>query len=261
MPSGQIVTTIDGAIGTIIIENPARHNAVSREMWLAIPQAVAELSTHEDVRVIVLRGAGEGAFVSGADISEFDVVRKDAATSRDYEAANGGAFRALRTCEKPTIAMIRRFCMGGGVGLAVACDLRIAADDSLFAIPPGRLGLAYPIEAMKDVVDLIGASATKDLYFTARRFDATEALRLGLVNRVVPTADLEAETLTLAQTIAANAPLTLRAVKATVEGHRLGAHADWTRIKQICEACFDSEDYAEGRAAFREKRPPVFTGR
>lgn len=259
--AGAIRSEVSGAIATLTIDNPQRHNAVSRAMWLAIPEAVARLEADEDVRVIVLRGAGEGAFVSGADISEFDVVRRNATSSREYEQANGSAFSALRQCQKPTIAMIRKFCMGGGVGLAAACDLRMAADDSVFAIPPAKLGLGYPPEAMKDVLDLIGPANARDLYFTARRLDAAEALRIGLVNRVVSVATLESETATLAATIAANAPLTIRAVKAAIFGHQNPGKADWKAIYALADACFESEDYVEGRAAFREKRPAVFKGR
>ncbi len=247
-----------GNLGRIAIDNPGRHNALSLAMWNAIPPAVAELEAAHDVRVIVLTGADGGAFASGADISEFDVVRADAATSATYETANGEAFAALRAATKPTVAVIRRFCMGGGVGLAAACDIRIAADDTVFAIPAARLGLAYPTEAVTDIVRLIGPSRTKDLFFTAKRIDAATALRIGLVDDVVRGDELDTAASAYVAHVSALAPLTQRAVKAAIDA---ASGEAWDRARLMAEACFDSADYAEGRAAFREKRDPIFSGR
>lgn len=257
---GRIHVETIGGLGRIVIDNPGRHNALSLAMWEAIPDAVAALEADADVRVIIVTGSGSGAFASGADISEFDVVRRDATTSKTYEAANAAAFAALRRAEKPTIAVIRRFCMGGGIGLAAACDIRIASEDTAFAIPAARLGLAYPAEAVADVVALIGPSRTKDLFFTAKRIDAATALRIGLVDDVVPDEDLESAATAYVARVAALAPLTQRAVKAAINAAS-GNGADWDRARSLAEACFDSADYAEGRAAFREKREPVFRGR
>ncbi|WP_181702222.1 enoyl-CoA hydratase [Chthonobacter albigriseus] len=258
---GRIRLDVLGALGRIVIDNPGRHNALSLAMWEAIPGAVAELEADPDVRVIVLTGSEGGAFASGADISEFDVVRRDAVTSKTYEAANAAAFAALRGAEKPTVAVIRRFCMGGGVGLAAACDIRLASEDTAFAIPAARLGLAYPAEAVADVVALIGPSRTKDLFFTAKRIDAATALRIGLVDDVVRDDELDAAAAAYVARVSALAPLTQRAVKAAINASVGMADANWDRARQMAEACFVSADYAEGRAAFREKREPIFRGR
>ncbi|ODN68684.1 putative enoyl-CoA hydratase echA8 [Methylobrevis pamukkalensis] len=208
-----IATTIEEAVGWIVITNPKRHNAMSMRMWLDVPGAIARLEADPAVRVIVLRGAGSEAFVSGADISEFGTVRRDAESSRAYEAANIDAFAAIRTAAKPTVAMIRGFCMGGGMGLAAACDIRIGAGDGAFAIPAARLGLAYPPEAIGDFVRLIGAARTKDLIFTARRFDAAEARALGFLDHLVEPDQIEAFTRDYAATVAGLAPLTQQAAK------------------------------------------------
>jgi enoyl-CoA hydratase/carnithine racemase len=213
------------------------------------------------VRVLVVRGAGDGPFASGADIAEFETVRADSAGGRAYEADNEAAFEALARLPQPTIAMIRGFCLGGGFGLALACDLRIAGADAVFGIPAGRLGVGYPPGAMRMVVAAVGASAAKDLFFTARRIGAVEARALGLLQRVVPDAELEGNALALAQTIAANAPLTIQAAKVAID-HTAGlSHRHSPDPAALADACFDSADYREGRAAFLAKRSPFFTGR
>jgi enoyl-CoA hydratase/carnithine racemase len=257
----RIRVEVDGAVGRIRVDHPERRNAMALAMWQAVPDAVARLDAHPAVRIIQLSGTGEIAFVSGADISEFAVVRKDAASARAYEQSNGAAFAALRNAEKPTLAVIRGFCLGGGFGMAVACDLRLAAADAVFGIPAGRLGVGYPPDCVRDVVNAVGPARAKELFFTARRIDAAEALAIGLLAKVVPVADLGAEAERLAAVIAANAPLTLRAVKAAV-GCVAGdpAAADWQRVKHWTDACFDSRDFVEGRTAFLEKREPVFRG-
>ncbi|MEZ5841090.1 MAG: enoyl-CoA hydratase [Hyphomicrobiales bacterium] len=261
-PSEKIHAEIEAPIGWIVVDNPARRNAVDLAMWLAIPALVEALVADDRVRVIMLRGGGEQAFVAGADISEFETVRATAESARGYEASNADAFAALRHAAKPTIAMIRGFCLGGGLGLAVACDMRLSSDDAVFGIPAGRLGVGYPPEAVRDVVNLVGPSRAKDIFFTARRLDHAEAYRIGLVDRLFPAADLFEETRKLAETIAANAPLTLKAAKAAITGVAGDPlAADWAAIKALADACFDSDDYAEGRAAFLEKRSPVFRGR
>ena len=259
---GRIAVEVIGNLGRISIDNPGRHNALSLAMWEAIPEAVADLEAHPDVRVVVLTGSDGGAFASGADISEFDVVRADAASSATYEAANAAAFSALRRAQKPTIAVIRRFCMGGGVGLAAACDIRIAADDAVFAIPAARLGLAYPPEAVADIVSLIGPARTKDLFFTAKRIDAETAMRIGLVDELVRSDELEAAAVAYVARVSALAPMTQRAIKAAIQAavDPRGA-GEWDRARALAEDCFSSADYAEGRAAFREKREPVFQGK
>jgi enoyl-CoA hydratase/carnithine racemase len=261
-PADKIGILVEPPLGWLVIDNPARRNALDLAMWTALPQRIAALEADPRVRVVILRGAGAQPFASGADISEFATVRATAEGGRAYEAANEAAFRALAGCAKPVVAMIRGFCLGGGLGLAVSCDLRLAAQGSQFGIPAGRLGVGYPPSAMAYVVAAVGPQAARDLFFTARRIDADEALALRLVARVLPDAELETQTRDLATTIAANAPLTLTAAKRAIDAAAglpgaLGADG----LKRLADACFDSEDYREGRAAFLEKRTPAFKGR
>ncbi|MCC2110821.1 MAG: enoyl-CoA hydratase/isomerase family protein [Hyphomicrobiales bacterium] len=257
----RLFAEFDPPIGRLVIANAARRNAVNLAMWQAIPEAIRSLDEDPEIRVIIVRGEGDVAFVSGADISEFETVRADAESARAYEAANAAAFSAIRDTQKPTIAMIRGFCMGGGIGIAAACDLRFAGDDAVFAVPAARLGVGYPPEAIRDVVNLVGPSGAKSLFFTAARIDHLAALQVGLIDTVVPAAELEAETDRIAATIAENAPLTLRAAKAAIAAVAGDpAAADWQSVRALADACFDSADYAEGRTAFLEKRRPKFTG-
>lgn len=263
-PAGtaRILCQAEPPIGWLIVDNPGRRNAVNLAMWQAIPEAVRQFDEDDSIRVIVLRGAGETAFVSGADISEFETARRDADSARAYEDSNADAFTALRNAAKPTISMIRGFCFGGGVGLAVATDMRIAADDALFAIPAARLGVGYPPEAIRDVVKLTGPARAKELYYTARRIDHAEALAIGLIDRTIPAENLEKETRALCAVIADNAPLTLRAAKAAIDAVTAPpGTVDPQTLRELTDACFDSADFAEGRTAFLEKRKPVFQGK
>jgi enoyl-CoA hydratase/carnithine racemase len=258
----KIGMLVEPPLGWLLIDNPAKRNALDLAMWAAVPDRIAALEADPRVRVVILRGAGGLPFASGADISEFETVRATAEGGRAYEAANEAAFRALAGCAKPVVAMIRGFCLGGGLGLAVSCDLRIAAEGSQFGIPAARLGVGYPPAAMAYVVAAIGTQAAKDLFFTARRIDAREAATLGLVGRVLPDAELEAHVRDLAASIAANAPLTLTAAKRAIDaGAGLPGALDPEALTRLAEACFDSDDYREGRTAFLEKRAPVFRGR
>jgi enoyl-CoA hydratase/carnithine racemase len=259
-PTPKLTISLDDAVATVAIDNPSKRNAFDLEMWKALPPIIETLDEDERVRVVVIRGAGDNAFTSGADISEFETLRANAEGGRLYEAENEAAFWAVARCSKPVLAMIRGFCLGGGFGLALSCDLRIAAEDAIFGIPAARLGVGYPPGAMKIITAAVGAPAAKDLFFTARRLGAQEAGRLGVVQRVVPTTELEDTVLTLAREIARNAPLTIRAAKAAID-HSMGLDHPGADPVALADLCFDSADAVEGRRAFLGKRSPVFTGR
>jgi enoyl-CoA hydratase/carnithine racemase len=261
-PTPRLNALIQGPVGFLMIDNASRRNALDLAMWQAIPGLVAALDAEAGVRVIVLRGARDLPFAAGADISEFATVRATAQAGRAYERANEAAYEAISRCARPVIAMLRGFCLGGGFGLAVACDVRIAAQGTRFGIPAGRLGVGYPPSAMAAIVAAIGASAAKELIFTARQIDANEALAMGLVSKVLPDGELENETLALAHQIAGNAPLSLTAAKRAIDaasGLPGALHAD--ALGALADACYDSTDYCEGRTAFLEKRKPRFEGR
>jgi len=256
----KLSVSADRSVATVAIDNPAKRNAFDLEMWKALPPIFSALDRDGSVRAIVLRGAGRNAFTSGADISEFETLRADAEGGRLYEAANEAAFWAVAQCSKPVIAMIRGFCLGGGFGLALSCDLRVAAEDAVFGIPAARLGIGYPPGAMRIVTAAVGAPAARDLFYTARRIGAQEAARLGVVQRVVAAAELEEAAFSVARDIADNAPLTIRAAKAAID-HAVGLGRPECDPVALADRCFDSADAVEGRQAFLEKRPPVFTGR
>jgi enoyl-CoA hydratase/carnithine racemase len=253
----------DGPIGWIVFNQPEKRNAVSQEMWQAMPEYVADLSADPAIRVVILRGAGEAAFVAGADISQFKDRRRNAADEEEYRRISGAGSEALARLGKPLVAMIHGFCIGGGVSIAITCDLRIAADDARFGIPAARLGLGYHYHGMEKLMSLIGPAYTKELFFTARTdFSAPDALRMGLVNQVVPKADLERFTRDYAMMMSRNAPLTLRSAKASVDQLvRPEERRDYAMLDRLIKDCFDSQDYQEGVKAFSEKRRPQFQGR
>jgi enoyl-CoA hydratase len=258
---GSVRVVKEGPIGFVVFDYKERRNAISYDMWVDIPRALAELAGDDAVRVVVLRGEGEVAFISGADISEFEKTRSGDA-AKEYDAANERAFQALAGVDKPVIAMIHGFCVGGGVAIALLADFRYAADDAVFAIPAARLGLGYPASGLESLVQVVGASAAKEIFFSARRFDANEALARRLVNEVKPKAELEAFVRDMAGKIAANAPLTIRAAKIALrELSRSDGEADGARIEAAIRLCYASADYAEGVRAFLEKRSPVFAGK
>jgi enoyl-CoA hydratase/carnithine racemase len=260
--TSKMIAEKDGAIGRLVFNNPARHNAVSLEMWEAVAQIVDAFERDPAIRVIVVSGAGGKAFVSGADISEFKEKRASQEAAAAYAKISETARKRLQDAEKPTIAMIRGYCIGGGVGTALACDIRIAAEGSKFGIPAAKLGLGYAYDGIKKLIDLVGPAHAREIFYTARQFTAEEAVQMGLVNRVVPSEQLETYVDDYCKMIAANAPLTVRSVKAIVrEALKDDAERDLGLCQRLVDACFASQDYTEGRTAFMEKRRPVFRGR
>jgi enoyl-CoA hydratase/carnithine racemase len=241
--------------------NPDRRNAVRADMWAAIPGIIKHFEQDPAIRLIALTGAGGRAFVSGADISQFEQQRSTPETVAAYDAVSEQASLAIKYASKPTIAVIRGWCIGGGLGIAVGCDLRFATDTSKFGVPAGRLGLGYALPGVKTLNDLVGPAFTKEIFFTARHFTAAEALGMGLINRALPEAEFDAFIAAQFATIAANAPLTLHTLKRSVAELARGNEADTTAIAALVKRCFDSEDYKEGRRAFMEKRKPAFQGK
>jgi enoyl-CoA hydratase len=258
--SPHMLAEVDGPIGWMIFNKPERRNAVSLDMWEAMPEILHRFENDPTIRVIVLKGAGDRAFVSGADISQFEKARSSEEANAHYDRISELAGKALAECGKPTIAMIRGFCIGGGLAIAIGCDIRIATEDSKFGIPAARLGLGYGAPGVKKLVGLVGPSNTKEIFFTARHFTAAEARTMGLVNRVVPSGELEDYTRKYCAIIADNAPRTMNTLKRTVAEVVRGRDADWELCDQLVKDCFASQDYIEGRQAFMEKRRPVFRG-
>ena len=258
----KILARKEGRIGTIIFNNPQRHNAVSLDMWAATSRILEQYAGDDEVRVVVLKGAGGKAFVSGADISKFESERATLDATKHYNVTVEKTYAAIEEFPKPTIAMIEGYCIGGGLGLAVCCDLRICSDNARFAVPAAKLGLGYSFNGLRRLVNIVGPAFAREIFYTARQFNAEDARIMGLVNRVVPQAGLERYVRDYAETIAANAPLTVTSIKCIIkevlkdEGRR-----DLARCAALVEECFASQDFIEGRRAFMEKRKPAFTGR
>ncbi|HEV2629707.1 MAG TPA: enoyl-CoA hydratase [Pseudolabrys sp.] len=257
----KMLSRKEGGIGYLIFNNPERHNAVSLEMWEAASHYLEDFRNDSAVRVVVLTGAGGKAFVSGADISKFAKERSTKEGIDRYNVAVDAANTAVFEFPKPTIAMIRGYCIGGGVGLALCCDMRICSDNSKFGVPAAKLGLGYGYKGIKKLVDVVGPSYAKEIFFTARQFTAAEAHGMGLVNRVVPEAELESYVKSYAETISNNAPLTVDSVKYIVSQVLADeSKRDLQKCADLVSGCFASRDYTEGRTAFMEKRKPQFTG-
>jgi enoyl-CoA hydratase len=260
-PTERVNTWLDGSTLFIQFNNVPRHNALSVDMWEAVPVLLNQAEHDPRVRLVVFTGAGEKAFVSGADISQFEDMRAAREAVTRYEHMAETALMGIFNFPKPTLACIRGFCIGGGINVAISCDMRIAASDAVFSVPAARLGLGYRYSAMKNLVDLIGPGAAKDLFFTARKINAQEAQSLGLVTRVCAPEALPELLAEYTSALAANAPLTIQAAKAiTREILKPSPELDLDLCTQLIRGCFDSADYAEGRKAFMEKRKPVFKG-
>jgi enoyl-CoA hydratase/carnithine racemase len=257
----KMLSRKEGGVGYLIFNNPERHNAVSLEMWDAASGILADFAADNAVRVVVLTGAGGKAFVSGADISKFESERATREAVERYNAIGQGFYSRLSAFPRPTIAQIEGYCIGGGLNLAIGCDLRFCTERSRFALPAAKLGLGYGYEGLKRFIDTVGPAHTKDIFFSARQFDAADALRMGVVNRVIAEGQLAGFVQDYAETIALNAPLTIAAVKqAAIEALKPEGERDLARVKDLVARCFASQDYVEGRKAFMEKRKPVFTG-
>ncbi len=257
----KMLSRKEGSVGYLIFNNPERHNAVSLEMWDAASEYLADFADDKAIRVVVLTGAGGKAFVSGADISKFESERSSKEAIDRYNIAVDKANAAVYEFPKPTIAMIRGYCIGGGVGLALCCDMRICSDHSKFGVPAAKLGLGYGFTGIKKLVDVVGPSFAKEIFYTARQFTAAEAQGMGLVNRVLPDAEVESYVKNYAETIGGNAPLTVDAVKFIVgQVVKDESKRDLQKCADMVAQCFASKDYIEGRTAFMEKRKPQFKG-
>ncbi len=262
LTSGLVAATTSGPIGWLIWDNPTKLNALSPGMAEDALSVIESYAADPAIRVVIMRGAGTRAFISGADIKSFEQTRANAETARASNAVPAKLRQTMLDLEKPFIAMIHGYCLGGGLGMALNADLRFASTDSQFSVPAALRGIAYAPSGLKQLVDLVGPSRAKDIMFSARRLHADEALRIGLINRVVDPADLEATTIEYAETLARNAPLSIRASKFFI--NQLGLpeeQRDHARTTAMIDQAENSEDFREATTSFMEKRKPIFRGR
>jgi enoyl-CoA hydratase len=262
LADGKILQSVVDGVGVITFNNPDKRNAMSLEMWEGFGQALVELRDDANVRVVILVGASDKAFVSGADISQFEKTRHNAEASEEYSRRSAAQRALFADYPKPTIACIRGFCLGGGMQVAMLADIRISGASGQFGIPAAKLGIAYGYDGLRHLVSLVGPSWARLIMYTGMRIDSAEALRIGLVDRVLPDDELWDATMEIARTISGNAPLAIKAAKITIaQVLKDPADRDMTAIKQIGIDCMDSEDFREGRRAFMDKRKPEFRGR
>ncbi len=258
----ELIARRDGAVATILVSNPAKMNAMSYDMWVAMPRLIQEFDADPSVRAIVVAGDGDRAFISGADISQFETMRATEEAQAQYGNAVEAAYTSPLLCSKPVIARIRGICMGGGLGFAASCDIRICSEDAVFRMPAARLGIGYSPEGVRRFMNIIGAANTADLFFSARKFGAAEALRMGFVSQVHPVPALESAVAQYVQMVAENAPLTMAAAKFAIRQALADPdQRDMQRAHEMVRICGSSDDHKEGRKAFMEKRTPMFNNR
>ena len=259
---GKMLAARDGGIGLITFNQPEKRNAMSLEMWIGLGEILERFEADDTISVVVLSGTGDKAFVSGADISQFEKNRHNAGAQKEYDRLTGIGRDRFQNFPKPVIARIRGYCMGGGLAIAMAADLRIGTPDSQFGIPAARLSVAYAADSVKRLIDLVGPAHARMILYSARRIDGHEAERIGLINQCVAVEELDEAVMSLARTISENAPLSVRASKMTInEMLKDESQRDMDGLTKIGEICFNSADYKEGRTAFMEKRLPRFLGR
>jgi len=262
MSEGKVLVEKRGAAGWIVFDQPQRKNAISGAMWRAIPPAMAQFDADPEVRCVVFRGAGTEAFAAGADISEFEKNRAERSSVSQYDDLLDRVLHAIQDSLKPSVAMIHGYCLGGGVEIALACDLRYCGQSAQFAIPAAKLGLAYNVEGHKRLIETVGHARAREIMFLGRRYNADEAFQMGLVHQVVPDTSLEYFVFEITKTISGNAPLAIANTKTIIEEYvKAEGGPDADRMRAVIERCAKSADYEEGRKAFMEKRKPKFTGR
>jgi enoyl-CoA hydratase/carnithine racemase len=261
MSAGRLLVEKRGAVGWIVFDQPAKKNAINDAMWRGIPEAMARFDADAEVRCVAFRGAGTEAFAAGADISEFESIRAHRAAVGEYDGLLDRVLLSIQGSPKPSLALIHGFCMGGGLEVALACDLRYCGSAAQFAIPAAKLGLAYNVEGHKRLLETVGHARAREIMFLGRRYGAAEALAMGLVHRVLPDAALEAYVDGVIATLIENAPLSIANSKTILEEYAKSAGlADPERMRAAIERCARSADYEEGRRAFMEKRKPAFKG-